>query len=83
MLLAVTRMLRNVLLPRLLGGTPRRYVQVASVCTLDGLQKLKELCEYGKLRVPIDSVWDFDDVPNAYKRLLSRRARGKVVVKVR
>ncbi|KIW62267.1 hypothetical protein PV04_10459 [Phialophora macrospora] len=82
MLVAVSRMLRNVLWPRLLGGTPRRYVQVTSACTFDGLQKLKELCEEGKLKVPIDSIWDFNDVPNAYDRMLSRRARGKVVVKV-
>ncbi|ETI20087.1 hypothetical protein G647_08121 [Cladophialophora carrionii CBS 160.54] len=82
MLLAVSRMLRNVLWPRLLGGTPRRYVQVASVCTLDGLQKLKDLCEDGKLRVPIDSIWDFDNVPDSYKRILNRRASGKVVVKI-
>ena|ERR1700761_5203139 len=63
MLVAVIQMLKNLLWPRLLGGTPRKYVQVAAVCTLDGLEKLKELCKQGKMKVPIDSQWDFDDVP--------------------
>jgi hypothetical protein len=74
MLVAVSRMLRNVLWPRLLGGTPRRYVQVTSTCTFDGLQKLKELCEEGKLKVPIDSIWDFNDVPNVGSPNVNREA---------
>lgn len=62
MLVSVTRMLKNVIWPRVLGGTPRTYVQVASVCTPSGLEKLKELCEKGHLKVPVDSCWEFDEV---------------------
>jgi reticulon-4-interacting protein 1, mitochondrial len=63
MLVALSRMVKNLLWPRFLGGTPRKYIQVASVTTLSGLEKLRELCENGKLKVPVDSIWDFDDVP--------------------
>ena len=62
LLVAVSRMMKNILWPRILGGTPRRYVQVASVANLEGLQKLKGMCEDGKLKVPVDSLWDFPDV---------------------
>jgi reticulon-4-interacting protein 1, mitochondrial len=71
MLVAVSRMLKSILWPRFLGGTPRRYIQVASVCTEKGLSKLKRLCEDGSLRVPIDSLWSFDEV---FKVRVQRRA---------
>lgn len=41
-----------------------------------------ELINLGKLRIPIDSVFEFDDVFSAYDRIMTGRAVGKVVVKV-
>ncbi len=35
-----------------------------------------------KLRTVVDSVYDFDDAPRAYEKLLSRRFFGKIVVRV-
>jgi hypothetical protein len=67
-------MLKNVLWPRLLGGIPRKYVQVASACTGTGLEKLRHLCEEGKLKVLIDSSWSFDEVLKVSSRAQFIRA---------
>lgn len=40
------------------------------------------LCQAGKLRPLIDSTHDFDAAPAAFERVASRRARGKVVVRI-
>ena len=44
---------------------------------------LVELVKEGKIRPVIDSVHEWEDVPDAYVRLMSRKAKGKVVVRVR
>jgi NADPH:quinone reductase-like Zn-dependent oxidoreductase len=36
----------------------------------------------GSVKPIVDSVFDFDDVPKAYERIMSKRATGKIVVKV-
>lgn len=59
---AVKDMLRNILFSAWGGHDSRRYIQVSSTCSLEGLQRLKAMCEDLDLRVPIDSSWDFDDV---------------------
>lgn len=62
MFFAVKDMLRNILVSAWGGNDRRRYVQVASTCNLEGLQRLKAMCEDQNMRVPIDSSWGFDDV---------------------
>lgn len=54
-------MAKNLLLPVALGGVPRKYLQVASGIGPDGMKRLATLCEEG-MEVPVDSVWEFDDV---------------------
>jgi NADPH:quinone reductase-like Zn-dependent oxidoreductase len=36
----------------------------------------------GKVKPVVDSVFAFEDVLKAFERVMSKRARGKVVVKV-
>ena len=43
---------------------------------------LVELADAGKIRVPIDKVFDFDHVPQAIDRLAKGEMLGKVVVRV-
>ena len=43
---------------------------------------LVQLAEAGKIRVPIDKVFDFDHVPQAIDRLAKGEMLGKVVVKI-
>jgi NADPH:quinone reductase-like Zn-dependent oxidoreductase len=46
------------------------------------LKALADLVTEGKLKPLVDSVYSFDDVHAAYERIMTSRARGKVVVKV-
>jgi NADPH2:quinone reductase len=43
---------------------------------------LVELAEAGKIRVPVDKVFGFDDVPQAIDRVAKGEMLGKVVVKL-
>ncbi|KAL2060676.1 hypothetical protein VTL71DRAFT_9317 [Oculimacula yallundae] len=67
--------------PRILGGTNRPYVLFAATATLEEMVQLADMAREEKLRVPIDSCWDLEEALKAYERSLSRRARGKVIVK--
>ncbi|PYI11007.1 NAD(P)-binding protein [Aspergillus sclerotiicarbonarius CBS 121057] len=78
---------RNVLfnryLPTWLGGVPRQYVMFNTKPTTDDAVYVARLVQEGHMRVPVDSVFDMQDAVRAYKRIATKRARGKVVVKVR
>ncbi|KAJ5144701.1 hypothetical protein N7448_002093 [Penicillium atrosanguineum] len=77
---------RNVLLnswlPTWLGGVPRRYIMFSTPPARDDAVYLARLVEEGRLRIPVDSVFDMEDALRAYERIATKRARGKVVVKV-
>ncbi|KAJ5105729.1 hypothetical protein NUU61_003076 [Penicillium alfredii] len=78
---------RNVLfnswLPTWLGGVPRRYIIFSTPPARDDAVYVARLIEEGRMRIPVDSVFDMEDAVSAYERIASKRARGKVVVKVR
>lgn len=73
----------NAFLPTWLGGVPRRYMMFSSPPLLNDSVYLTHLVEEGHLRIPVDSVHSMDDALLAYERIGTKRARGKVVVKVR
>lgn len=75
-------MLKNMMLPRFLGGGDRQYSQVTAFASLESLEKLANLAGEGQLKVISDSVWDMEDALKAYDIALGHRARGKVAVKV-
>ncbi|EXJ64137.1 hypothetical protein A1O7_00473 [Cladophialophora yegresii CBS 114405] len=79
----VRNMLLNTCLPTWLGGVPRRYIMFSTPPARDDAVYLAPLIEEGRLRVPVDSVFDMEDGVSAYERIATKRARGKVVVKVR
>ncbi|KAG4433027.1 hypothetical protein IFR05_011488 [Cadophora sp. M221] len=81
-LYSLGQMASNFLWPRILGGTNRPYVQASSFVGLKEIQRLADLAQDGTLKVLIDSCWDMEDVLKAYERMLSRRARGKVIVRI-
>lgn len=72
----------NTWQPTWLGGTPRKFTFLNTFFNLERTQKLIELIDKGMLHVPVDSVWPLQDVRQAYERVLSGRARGKVVVRI-
>ncbi|KAH7327127.1 zinc alcohol dehydrogenase [Rhexocercosporidium sp. MPI-PUGE-AT-0058] len=81
-LYSIGQMASNFLWPRVLGGTKRPYTQFAATASPKEMQRLADMAQNGKLKAPIDSCWEMDDVLKAYERMLSRHARGKVVVRI-
>lgn len=75
--------LMNMLLPIWMGGVPRRYIMFSSPPLRDDAIYLVRLVEEGRLRIPVDSVFDMEEAVRAYERIGTNRARGKTVIKVR
>ncbi|KAI8821344.1 zinc-binding oxidoreductase [Fimicolochytrium jonesii] len=82
MLSALGKMLGNNMRPRVLGGVGRKHVQVAAVSTLETLERLGGLVGEGRVKVVVGDVFGMGDVLKAYDLMLSKHARGKIVVKV-
>ncbi|KAJ5101155.1 hypothetical protein N7456_007207 [Penicillium angulare] len=76
-------MMCNKFLPVWLGGVPRPYIFFSTPPTRDDAVYIGRLVEEGQLRIPVDSVFDMEDALAAYERIATKRARGKVVVKIR
>ncbi|KGO47953.1 Polyketide synthase, enoylreductase [Penicillium expansum] len=82
MFVTAGNMLLNSWLPTWLGGVQRRYIMFSTPPTCDDSVYLARLIEEGRLRIPVDSVFEMKDAIRAYERIATKRARGKVVVKV-
>jgi NADPH:quinone reductase-like Zn-dependent oxidoreductase len=82
-LTTVKNWLLNTWLPTWLGGVPRRYMMFSTPPTKDAATYIARLVEEGKVRILIDSVWDMEDLVQAYARIATKRARGKVVIEIR
>ncbi|GLB43433.1 putative zinc-binding dehydrogenase [Lyophyllum shimeji] len=74
------KLLAAIVWPRWLGGTPRKWRLIRP--TLGHMGDVQALVAKGSLKLPIDSVYDFEDVLSAYDRVVTGRATGKVVVKI-
>lgn len=72
----------NMAWPRRFGGIPRRYIMFSTPPMLKPGLELIKLMNEGKIRVPIEDEWRFEDVIEAYDRIGSKRARGKIVITV-
>jgi len=59
--------LKNILLPGILGGGKRPYLQVASAVSKEDLEQLSELAANGKLNVLVEDPVSFGDVLKAYE----------------
>jgi NADPH:quinone reductase-like Zn-dependent oxidoreductase len=53
---------KNLVWPKLLGGTPRRFVMFSTMPSAARAEKLAKMVEEGKLKVVVDSVFDMEDV---------------------
>lgn len=75
--------LMHQLRPVWLGGTPRAF-RMTGLTPSGALARDVAACAAdGRLReVPVDSEYGLADVPAAYERLMTRRARGKIVIRV-
>lgn len=78
----VRNVLLNSWLPTWLGGVPRRYIMFSTPPACDDAVYLAHLIVEGRLHIPVDSIFEMQDAIRAYERIATKRARGKVVVKV-
>ncbi|KDE06066.1 hypothetical protein MVLG_03618 [Microbotryum lychnidis-dioicae p1A1 Lamole] len=60
-----------------------RYSCISLKAPKDKLHKGVELIQDKGIKVVVDSEYEFDDVEKAFKKLRTRRARGKIVIKVK
>ncbi|KAJ7767431.1 hypothetical protein DFH07DRAFT_1011164 [Mycena maculata] len=74
----------GLLRPTWLGGVPRKYGVVTVTLKKKDLETVRELVARGAVKPIVDSVHSFDrdGVLRAYEKIMSKRAVGKVVVKV-
>lgn len=72
----------NTFWPTWLGGVPRRYVMFSTPPTKEDAVVLIKMVEEGKLKVSVDSVFSMEDAIKAYERIATKRARGRVLIKV-
>ena len=54
----------------------------ASLPGRQALQQLLDLAERGEIRAVVDSIFDFDDIVEAHRRVDTGRKRGNVIVRV-
>ncbi|KAI9796308.1 MAG: zinc ion binding [Piccolia ochrophora] len=73
---------KNLYWPRILGGTPRQYIFLSVMPGRELLEQVKKRIDEGSLSTVVDSVWPMEDALKAYERIMSGRAKGKVVVHV-
>ena len=75
--------LQNNAWPTWLGGTPRTWAFVDSAqAGPEFLRMVGKAVEEGRFRGRVDGVFAMEQAKEAIERMASRRARGKVVVKV-
>jgi NADPH:quinone reductase-like Zn-dependent oxidoreductase len=77
-------LVRTCLLPAFLGGVPRRFKLSFINVTEEAVQNVGRLIDQREIKPVLDSVWEFTDegVKDAYRKLMTFHARGKVVIKV-
>ncbi|OIW27673.1 zinc alcohol dehydrogenase [Coniochaeta ligniaria NRRL 30616] len=79
----VLPVLKNNLWPKFLWGTPRTYKILGLAPAGEYMREVAKLVEDGVIKkVPIDSEYSMEQAVEGYERVITKRARGKVVVKV-
>ncbi|THH17437.1 hypothetical protein EW146_g3376 [Bondarzewia mesenterica] len=76
------KLMFHLIQPDWLGGIKRRWIWVSGQPRKDTIDAVQKFVADGKVKPVIDSVYAFEDVFQAYDRIMSERATGKVVVKV-
>lgn len=79
---AMGAMAGRMMLPRVLGGGPRRFHFVQTKSTTRDLEQIGSWMAEGKVRSVIDKVFRFEDVPIAFGMLREGRTKGKIIVRV-
>jgi NADPH:quinone reductase-like Zn-dependent oxidoreductase len=70
------------LVPAWLGGGQRPFLFGLASTSFEDFSKLGQLVADKRVVPVIDEIFSFKDVPQAYTKLKTGRARGKIVVRV-
>lgn len=70
------------IVPTALGGGQRPFSFAFASTNFEDYQGLADLVVKGKIEPVLDEVFELENVPEAYKKLRTGRARGKIVVRV-
>ncbi|KAK0935054.1 hypothetical protein LTR48_003810 [Friedmanniomyces endolithicus] len=68
--------------PSALGGARRKFANLSVVPVNSELEQLGAWMKDGKIKPVFDSVWPMEKVPEAFRKLKTGRAKGKVVIDV-
>jgi len=79
---SITDSLKRKLVPGFLGGLKRNVVGFWPTPKPEDLQLIGEWMNIGKVKAVIDQKFLFEEAPQAFERLKTGRARGKIVVDV-
>lgn len=74
--------LNRLLRPSLLGGGKRPYRVLMFKNVKSQLTQIGQWIHEGKVTVPVDSTFEFEDTVQAFKKLRTQRVRGKIVIHV-
>ncbi|KAH6884482.1 putative zinc-type alcohol dehydrogenase-like protein C16A3.02c [Thelonectria olida] len=69
-------------MPKFLSGAKRQHVTVFGIPKREVLTQIAEWMVEGRVKAVIDSKFEFEDVREAYQRLKTGRAKGKIIVEV-
>lgn len=70
------------IIPTWLGGGQRPFSFAFASTDFDNYRGLADLVAQGKVKPVIDEVFDLENAPDAYRKLRTGRAKGKIVVRV-
>jgi hypothetical protein len=54
-------MMNNFMWPQILGGVPRKYVQVTGIANQEAMREMRTMMEEGSVRVHVGTMVDFKD----------------------
>lgn len=74
--------LRAMILPAFLGGGRRKFVLAAADIKSETLVRIGRWIADGEIKAVTDQTFSMDEVVEAFKRLKTGRARGKIIVSV-
>jgi len=78
----VLTVVRSLLQPTWLGGTPRKFRMFFVDPKPDDLEALGKMLAEGKLKCPVDSTSPFGDALKAFEHLQTGKTSGKVVIHI-
>jgi NADPH:quinone reductase-like Zn-dependent oxidoreductase len=79
---AMATFAERLVVPGFLGGGKRKYVIFFFKNTREDLVKVGEWVQKGAVKIQLDTTFEFEDAVQAFEKLRSGRARGKIIVHV-